>query len=165
MEEIMGGNISGNGYLATYQNFDGSNTTLVVTSIEKKNNKFTCSAGMGLGTNFQDKVEFITEGKASYSLNDNLAFKARLRNRHSEGSNTSQLRFSPEVKAKLGKNTTAYGDVYVAPKISYETGKITTDYGAFAGVSQNLGHGTTLSCEIQRYKADWGINAILGWSF
>jgi hypothetical protein len=161
----MSGEITEKGYIATYQNFDGSNTTLAVASLNKKNEKFAYSAGIGCGTNFKQAPKLIVEGKASYSLNDNISFNTRLRNMISPKESTTQLRFAPEVKTKIGENTTAYGDVYVAPKFNYGSGKITTDYGAFVGVSQNLGHGTTLSCEVQKYKADWGINAILGWTF
>jgi hypothetical protein len=162
----MSGEITEKGYIATYQNFDGSNTTLGVASLNRQDGKFACSAGIGYGINFKDKsTKLVVEGKGSYSLSDNISFNARLRNMLSSESNTSQLRLATEVKTKLGENTTAYGDVYVAPKINYETGKIKTDYGAFAGISQSLGHNTTLSCEVQKYKDDWGINAIFGWTF
>lgn len=162
----VNGGISKEITAATYQNFDGSNTTLGLYSLSGNvGNNTNISVGAGASTNFSGNTSVVFEGKGKYSFNNNTSVQLRIRSSHSDNTNTTQFRISPGVKKNIGENTSVYLNPYASAKINYNTGKWTTDYGAFGGVSQNLGKNVCLSAEIQKYKDDWGVNGILCWKF
>lgn len=158
--------------LATYQNLDGANTTMLLRTFGcKPANNLTLNAGFGGSTNFKGTNAFMLEGKAKYAFNEHFSVQARLRNSLSTKGNVSQLRLSPGYKTDVSENTSVYVNPYAAAKYDTKSGKITTDIGAFAGVTQKLTPKISISGEVQKYNGlnggaeNWGINAILSYNF
>lgn len=159
-------------YIATYQNMDKSNTTMAIRSVNFQAAKnLTLTAGGGASTNFNGINNLMLEGKAKYNIDSHFSVQARVRNAASSKQNTVQFRLSPGFKANVNDNTSIYVNPYAAAKYNYESGKITTDKGVFAGISHKLHPMVTLSGEIQKYNGldngseNWGINAILSYNF
>ena len=66
--------------LATYQNFDGSNTTMLLRSFSAKTAKgLTLTGGFGGSTNFKGTNAFMLEGKAKYNIDDHFSVQLRSR--------------------------------------------------------------------------------------
>lgn len=157
--------------LSTYQNFDGSNSTLLLRSEHYKPNEHTALTwGFGASTNFKGTNSFVLEGKAKYT-NGPVSFQARSRNSFAEGNSSSQLRLSGEYKVKVSDNVSIYADPYVAAKYKYNTKTLTTDVGAFAGATYKLTDNNAISLEAQKYNGlkggaeNWGVNAVFSHTF
>lgn len=158
--------------VSSYQNLDGSNTTLALYCRNYKPCKnLSLTGGAGSSTSFNGTNSFVLEGKAKYNINKHVNFQARLRNSFSSQKNISQLRLSGGYKTDIANNTSIYVTPYAAAKYNYQDGSIATDIGAFAGVTQNLSPNLSVSAEVQKYNdfkpgsENWGINAILSYTF
>lgn len=158
--------------LQTYQNFDGSNTTMVLRSFSTKpsdNTALTC--GFGGSTNFKGTNSFVLEGKAKYNINEHFSLQARLRNSFAMGNSSSQIRFSPGYKTNVSDNVSIYVNPYATAKYNYQERKISTDIGAFTGVTYKISPDNCISGEIQKYNGlnggaeNIGINVIFSHTF
>ena len=170
MPEI--GKTSNEFYIASYQKTDGSNTTMAIRSVNyQAAENLTFTGGVGGSTNFNGNNSLMLEGKAKYNVNDHFSVQARLRNSLSSKQNSTQFRLTTGYKTNVSDNTSIYVNPYVSAKYDCSTGKLTTDKGVFAGVSQKLHPMVTLSGEVQKYNGleggaeNWGINAILSYNF
>lgn len=153
----MGGKITQNVSLASYQMLDGSNTTMITTGLSKPlGQKSFVSGGVGISTNFHDDGKLVLEGNAGYSPNKNISLKTRVRSIHADGFNTTQVRESVTFKQKFNDKLSGYISPYDALKYDYNKSKFKNDLGIFAGVSYNLTKGVTLSGEAQYYNIQQG---------
>lgn len=153
--------------LATYQNFDGSNTTMLLRSFSTKPTKdLTLTGAFGGSTNFAGTNAFVLEGKAKCNIDEHFSVQLRSRNSVASGNSTSQLRLSPGYKTNVSKDVSIYANPYVAAKYKFNNDKLTTDIGAFAGVTYK-----GVSVELQKYNGleggaeNWGVNVILSHTF
>ncbi len=158
--------------LQTYQNFDGSNTTMLLHSETYSNGKgLSLSAGLGGSTNFCGKNSVILEGKAKYNIDSHFSAQVRLRNSFSVRGSYSQLRFAPGYKTNVKKNVSIYANPYAAVKYNYLERDISTDIGAFAGCTYKLPKNFSITGEVQKYNGfkdgpeNWGVNVILSYNF
>ena len=158
--------------LQTYQNFDGSNTTMLMQSFNTQlKDNITLSGGIGGSTNFQGKNSFVFEGKAKYNLNEHFNLQTRLRNSFSPKGNSSQLRLAAGYKTSLNNNLSIYVTPYVTAKYSYPEKKLSHDIGAFSGLTYKITPKNSVSCEIQKYNGfnggaeNVGLNVILNHNF
>lgn len=138
--------------LSTYQNFDGSNTTLIMQSFGKKLNKVTLTGGLGASTNFKDTNAFVLEGKAKYAIDNHFSVQARLRNSLAFGNSSSQLRLSPGYKTAVSDKVSLYINPYVAAKYNYNSQTLKTDIGAFAGAEVKINNKLSAFLEFQKYN-------------
>lgn len=158
--------------LATYQNFDGSNTTMLLRSFSTKTAKgLTLTGGFGGSTNFKGTNAFMLEGKAKYNIDDHFSVQLRSRTSFASGNSSSQLRLSPGYKTNVSDDVSIYANPYVAAKYKFNNDKLTTDIGAFAGATYNIAPGYAVSGEVQKYNGldmgaeNWGVNVIFNHTF
>lgn len=127
---------------SSFQQFDGSNFTTagVDTNFRVGNGSLGIYTGIGLG--FNDKpASAIFDLKGSMPYGDSpISCGFRVRNNIGEDSQTVQFRVQPAtVTLPVAKNTKVYATPYVAAKVNYGTGDISTSTGGFVGVSQKIG--------------------------
>ena len=168
-------NISRELYFATYQGFDGSNTTLgMVNANVKLKPKLDLSVGAGVTTDFKNSHGLIFEGKSKYNFDSNNSLQLRVRSTFAGEKSATQFRLAPGCKENLGKTTSVYINPYVSAKINHNSGKWTTDVGVFGGVTQKIGKNISISAELQRYdlvhyednsSKNWGVNVMLSYKF
>lgn len=158
--------------LATYQNFDGSNTTMLLRSFSAKTAKgLTLTGGFGGSTNFKGTNAFMLEGKAKYNIDDHFSVQLRSRTSFASGNSSSQLRLSPGYKTNVSDDVSIYANPYVTAKYKFNNDKLTTDIGAFAGATYNIAPGYAVSGEVQKYNGvdmgaeNWGVNVIFNHTF
>lgn len=153
--------------LSTYQNFDGSNTTMLLRTFKEKPSKnLTLSGGFGISTDFSGTNAFMLEGKAKYDIGEHFGVQLRSRNSFASGNSSTQLRFSPEYKTKVSDKVSIYANPYVAAKYKFNDKNLTTDVGAFAGATYKISENFSVSGEVQKYNGldcgaeNWGANVI-----
>ncbi len=158
--------------LATYQNFDGSNTTMLLRSFSCKPAKnLTLTGGFGGSTNFHGTNSFVLEGKAKYNADEHFSVQLRSRNSFASGNSSSQLRLSPGYKTDVSDKVSIYANPYVAAKYKFNSQELTTDIGAFAGATYKIAPNLSASIEGQKYNGldggaeNWGVNATLNYTF
>ncbi len=158
--------------LATYQNFDGANTTMLLRSFSTKPAKgLTLTGGFGGSTNFKGTNAFVLEGKAKYAIDEHFSFQLRSRNSFASGNSASQVRLSPGYKTNVSKDVSIYANPYVSAKYKFNDSKLTTDVGAFAGATYKIAPEYTVSGEVQKYNGldcgaeNWGVNVIFSHTF
>ncbi len=158
--------------LATYQNFDGSNTTMLLRSFSyKPAQKVTLTSAFGGSTNFNGTNSFVLEGKAKYAPDEHFSLNVRSRNSFNTQNTNFQLRLSADCSTKVADKVSIYADPYVAAKYNCATGKITTDEGIFVGTKYKISDGFSVTGEVQKYNGleggseNWGVNVILSHTF
>lgn len=158
--------------LATYQNFDKTNTTMFLRTFEEKQTqKLTLSGGFGGSTNFNGTNAFVLEGKAKYNIGEYFDVQLRLRNSIASGNSSSQLRFSPEYKTNISDKVSIYTNPYIVSKYKFNDNNLTTNFGAFVGATYKLAPDLSLSGELEKYNGldggakNWGVNVILNHTF
>lgn len=161
--------------LMSYQNFDGSNTSMAMYSQGAKlGKKADISFGVGASTNFKACPSLVFEGKAKYKFDENYSMQLRVREINSKSSEVTQIRLSPGYSGKVGDTTSIYVNPYVSGKVNHQTGNWTTDIGVFGGVTQKLGDKFSMFAEVQRYDLahiadnsgkNWGFNVGLSYKF
>lgn len=154
----MGGEVTKNLAISSYQMMDGKNTTIMVINFNKNiTDKSFVSGGFGAATSFNDSGKWVLEGNAGYSPNKNISLKTRLRSVHSGENDYTQLRESVTFKQKLNDKFTGYVTPYDAVKYNYGKGKFTNDVGIFGGVTYNVTDKVAVSAEAQCYNLQKGV--------
>lgn len=158
--------------IATYQNFDGSNTSMILKSFGKISIKnIDLTGNFGFSTNFKDTNAFVLEGKAKYNIDEHFGVQLRSRNSFAPGNSSSQLRFSPEYETNISDKVSIYANPYVVSKYKFNNNKLTTDVGAFVGATYKIAPDLSLSGELEKYNGldggakNWGVNVILNHTF
>ena len=158
--------------LQTYQNLDGSNTTMLLCSFSTKlADNTTLTGGFGCSTDFHGKNSFVLEGKAKYNLDEHFSFQARFRNSLASQGNSSQFRLSPGYKTNINDDVSIYVNPYATAKYDYQNRKFATDLGIFSGVTYKIAPEYSISCEVQKYNdlkggaENVGINVIFSHTF
>lgn len=156
----------------TYQNFDGSNTTMLMRSFHyKPQDDVTLTAAFGGSTNFNGTNSFVLEGKAKYAVDEHFGVQVRSRNSFNTGNSNSQMRLAAEYKTKISDKTSIYVDAYGAAKYHYANRNLTTDVGVFGGVTYDVAKNFSVSGELQKYNGlnggaeNLGANLILSYKF
>lgn len=158
--------------LATYQNLDGTNSTMLLRSFKENVSKnLTLTGGFGISTNFKGTNPFILEGKATFDVNKNFNVQMRSRNSFASGNSSTQLRLSTSYKTNVSDNTSIYVTPYVTEKYKFNNKEFSTDAGLFAGATHKISPDLSVSGELQKYNGldfsakNWGVNVILSHTF
>lgn len=158
--------------IATYQNFDGSNTSMLLKSfgnISTKNIDLT--GNFGFSTNFKGTNAFVLEGKAKYNIDEHFGVQLRSRNSFASGNSSTQIRLSPEYNTDVSNKVSIYANPYVVSKYKFNNDKLTTEVGAFVGATYKISPNLSLSGELEKYNGldggakNFGVNVILNHTF
>lgn len=126
---------------STFQQCNGTNFTTVGVDNSYKVGNGTVGAYAGVGLTFDGKPSAIVDLKGSVPYGDSpLSGGFRVRNNLGENSQSVQFRIQPAtVTVPVGQSTNLYATPYVATKVNYKTGDVSTTGGIFGGVSQKVG--------------------------
>ncbi len=127
---------------STFQQCDGSNFT--IAGVDASINVGQGNIGFygGVGTSFtKGSTGAIFDVKGSVPYGDSVFSGGfRVRNNINDNSQTVQFRVQPlSVNVPVSDKTKLYATPYLATKVDYKTGNMTTNAGCFAGVSQKIG--------------------------
>ncbi len=128
--------------VSSFQQCDGSNFTTAGVDNTFKTGQGNLGVYSGIGLTFDGKpAGAIIDFKGSVPYGDSpISGGFRIRNNIGEGSKNVQFRIQPAtVIVPVGKNTNIYATPYVATKVNYQTGNVTTSAGCFGGISQKIG--------------------------
>ena len=159
-----------NGYYttSTFQSMDGSNFT---TSGFDVKFPYGLSTYAGLGTNFTGGNVGVFDLKECNKYGNSIVGQdVRIRTKFDENLSTTQLRVSPlTVNVPLNDKTSVYVNPHYVGQYDYKAKTWKNGAGIFAGDTQKLGKGMSISFEGQRYNlqdvsdnngGNWSINAI-----
>lgn len=142
--------------VSSFQQCDGTNFTTAGIDNSYKIGNGNLSAYAGLGMTFDGKpASAIIDFKGSVQYgNSPVSGGFRIRNNIGEDSQSTQFRIQPcTVNIPVGESTNFYATPYAATKVNHKTGDATTNFGAFAGVSQKIGKNASVFVEGQIYDA------------
>ena len=169
--------LKGNTSISTYQNMDGTNLTIAGLEEKAVGNRGSAGVFLGIGTDFSKDAMAVLDFKGSYNYDKKGLFNQNLRVRNTVGlkSSATQIRYSPlSVNVPVSDNTILYANPHYVGKFNYKTDKWTNSAGIFVGATQKVSKNTSVSLEVQRYNLqdikdnsdkNWGINAIITWTF
>lgn len=155
---------------SSYQSMDGSNFTTAGYDFKFKNG---IGAYAGFGTDFDNAGVGVFDLKESNSYTDDgiVGHNVRLRTKYNGDVMSTQVRVSPcTVNIPVGENTSVYVNPHYVGNYDYKAEKWKNGAGIFAGVTQNIGNGVSVSLEGQRYNlqditdnngGNWSVNAII----
>jgi len=140
---------------STFQQCDGTNFTTAGVDNSYKVGNGNLGVYAGVGLTFDGKpASAIVDLKGSVPYGDSpLSGGFRVRNNLGENSQSVQFRVQPAtVTVPVGQSTNLYATPYVAAKVNYKTGDVSTTGGIFGGVSQKIGK-ASIFVEGQIYDA------------
>lgn len=145
-------------YVATYQDFDGSNYTLAGLDVKFADSKDgSASFFIGGGTDIGSKqYEFVSDFKGKLNYNDVFNMNGRIRtkvgSKDGETTQCCQFRLSPlSADIPVGKNTS----IYINPYYKMQTdlhGDTKHSVGAFTGLSQKFSDNVSGFVELEHYN-------------
>lgn len=160
--------------VSTFQSFDGSNYTLAGIEGKLKYKNVTFGGFGGVGTDFNGSTSIVTDAKLTHSYNKTLNQNLRIRNKISEDTNCTQIRYSPlSINIPIGENTNIYANPHYVAQINSNTNEWKHSAGIFVGATQKFKN-LSISAEIQRYNlqnikdnsgANWSGNVIISYNF
>lgn len=127
---------------SSFQQCDGSNFSTAGVDASIKTGNGCLGAYTGVGTSFTDNsTGAILDFKGSMPYGNGIVSGGfRVRNNINPSSQTVQFRVQPAtVTVPVSDKTNIYATPYGAAKLDYNSGKITTGVGCFAGISTKVG--------------------------
>lgn len=128
---------------STFQQCDGSNFTTAGIDAGTNIGRGNISIYGGVGTSFTEgSTGAILDVKGSVPYGNSVFSGGfRVRNNINDNSQTVQFRVQPlNVTVPVADKTKLYATPYLATKVDYSTGNMTTNVGCFGGVSQKIGN-------------------------
>ncbi len=139
----MSVNVTTKASVSSFQQCDGTNFTTagVDNSFKVGEGNIGVYTGIGLTFNEQPATAIVDlKGSMPYG-NSVFSGGFRVRNNLGENSQSVQFRLQPcTVTVPVANGTNIYATPYMATKVNYNSGDVTTSFGAYGGVSQKVGN-------------------------
>ena len=140
----------------SYNNFDGTNYTLVNSELSYKKDNFSFGGAAGIGTDFKKSTDLVIDFKGSHQYYKGekvkLSHNLRIRSKLNEDTQSVQFRYSPlTINVPLAKGVDGYANLNYCGLLKSD-GTYKNSGSVFFGTDININKNLKISPELQHYN-------------